>query len=449
MILHRNFTVHRCKFKKCYMCYNYRQKTQYGNIFCENAKEKIFQCEKCKKRTYDPDCYERHKILTSYNCKIIKVCYKCDTTFRGRELDHICNVSKCLNCFTFHSKNILCHLKERKTKKNIKSKIHLIGLKTFNTILISHVEESIYQFIYLFNLKSKNLLIYEFENKNGRYTLIGNEDFFGTTFIDCLNILEISNLSPEVHVDNELFAFLEFENLKNCTLSQINNQISVLKFKFLTIKKLDLHCQYNFIDLWQKLQLKLLQNPYLVFYVKCTEEHGMKNLNLDCYLKNINSTNKEYFKSLEINQCKLVQIKQMNHDSYINQHLLYRLKILTTFFVKTNHIPVTIFGQYERKILETSTFSQFAQDIFLKTFNNFQLPALTTIDDKSHYNTSKYEIAFSKAFLKNHKCNRKSIYSFVHNEGKQFKIGHLSSDLCCTVCEESYFIEGNRNAMNI
>lgn len=431
------------------MCFNYRKKTQYGNIFCANAIEKIFQCGKCKKKTYDPDCFQRHKMLSSYDCQIIKVCQNCGTSFRGRDVDHFCNILRCQICFTFHTKNSLCHLKERQIKKSIKSKVHLIGLKTSNTILISHIQESIYQFIYLFNLNLKELLIFELENEYGRYTLIAKEDFFGTSFIDCLDILEISNLAPEVHVDNSLFEFLEHENLKNCTISQINNEISVLKFKFLTIKRLSLHCQYNVIDLWEKLKLKELQNPYLVFYVKCTEEHGIKNLNMNCYLKNITSTNKEYFKSLESNHKALVEINKMNQDLYINQHLFYRLKIFTTYFGRVNKIPVTIYGNYERSILDCSTFSQFSQDIFLKTFNNFKLPALTTIEDKSHFNTSKYEIAFAKAFLKVHKCNRNKIYSFVHNEGKQFQIGHLTSDLCCTNCEESFFIEGIRVAINI
>ena len=101
----RNFTVHRCKFKKCYMCFNYRKKTQYGNIFCANAIEKIFQCGKCKKKTYDPDCFQRHKMLSSYDCQIIKVCQSCGTSFRGRDVDHFCNILRCQICFTFHTKN--------------------------------------------------------------------------------------------------------------------------------------------------------------------------------------------------------------------------------------------------------------------------------------------------------------------------------------------------------
>ena len=72
--LYRNFTVHRCKFKKCYFCFKYKQKTQYGNIICENTQEKLYQCEKCNKKTFDPDCYRRHKNLSSYDCQIIKDC---------------------------------------------------------------------------------------------------------------------------------------------------------------------------------------------------------------------------------------------------------------------------------------------------------------------------------------------------------------------------------------
>ena len=440
--LYRNFTVHRCKFKKCYFCFKYKQKTQYGNIICENTQEKLHQCEKCNKKTFDSDCYRRHKNLSSYDCQIIKDCQKCQTRYRGREIDHICDSVKCQICFTFHSKNVLCHLKERKIQRKIKSKIHLIGLKTSNTILISHIQETTHHFIYLFNLHSKNLLIYELNSGVGIYTLIANQDFFGTSFFDCMDILEISNLAPEIHVDNELFDFLEEENMKNCTLIQINKQISVLKFKFLTIKRLELHCCYNVIDLWQRLQLRELQNPYLVFYVSCAEEHGMESLNINCYLENITSTNKDYFNSLESNQQYLVYINKMSQDSYINQHLLYRLKIITSYFIKVNQIPVKIFGQYEKSILDSSTFSQFSQDIFLKTFTNFNLPALTTNEDKSFYTTSQYEIAFAKAFLNIHKCNRKSIYSYVHNQGQQFKIGHLTSDISCVECEESYFIEG-------
>ena len=147
------------------------------------------------------------------------------------------------------------------------------------------------------------------------------------------------------------------------------------------------------------------------------KKHGIKNLKTECFLSAIKSTSKQLYETILCSGNQLQFIRSMNEKEFDFISMNNKLRLLIFYFDSVNRIGNQLSEHKEINIFQFSTFNQFAYNLLLGNFTNFNLPVLPKGDNLNIYNTSRFEICVAKSILKTHKRHEEYLESFINNKG--------------------------------
>ncbi len=160
------------------------------------------------------------------------------------------------------------------------------------------------------------------------------------------------------------------------------------------------------------------------------------SFNFDEYLNEICINDHKLYQKLETFRYKTNIVKKDTYFQFGFKNTTIRLLLYKQAFLCLNKIYSKI-AQYQsielskdNACLDFSGLPAIGKYFWDSSLINHNLPILPAGNfDKSLNCSSKAEIVFCKAFLRTHNCHFKFIKSFVSNNGQQFRVDNLSSDL--------------------
>ena len=375
---YKNFKAHHCKTQqKCYHCFRYFRKTSYSNDTCSNIIKPNEQvgCLDCQKISRNESCTRTHIKNGSRFCRIVKTCKLCNAVYRSK---HQCLKRICHFCFNFHQKSDFCPLIP--TRQIRCERIQLMGLKSENCLLLTTFQRSkcvFLRYLYFVNLSQNACDIFEFNTDIKTLTLLNSMECYAKTFDElCLYLNLDSSIQYWFFVDAELFEYFQDliseKELPTCN-SQINNssKISAINFKKTRIFKLDSLCKETYFSLYLNFKNKDDINVFTLSQPDCVKDHGLKNLQIKCYLSTIRSTSESLYNLLLISEEKMRDIRKMSMNKFTFTSLHNKAILLINYFDEVNDIGKQL-SKKTINIFDFSTFSQFSYAL-IQAWNIYNL----------------------------------------------------------------------------
>ena len=413
----KSIRSHKCLYRKCLICFEQD---------CEPDEMEPKQvCPQCFKRSNSNKCFEIHQQLTKTECKSTTQCHKCLKIFRGNL--HQCGKRFCKACFSLHNEQF-CSLNKVTLPRTYFR--HFICLAFSNTLfLIGDLHST---FVCLFNRQTSRQMYYKV-CPNGKLVLENTLTCFKLDFFDIMKRLDISGPRKKFFCDEDFFSYIS-QNL-DCTFQFKKGQLTECLNTFGLFCKIEAFVTIHPVLIWYKNETESINPLFLKPTKEMLKTRSCKIFNFDDYLDELYFNDSELFSKLysfkhlenDIKQCSYLQFGKNNLNYRLSLYKIAFKTLKSTFKAITESQKIVCKNNFQ--CFDFSSLAAIGKFFWDNSLLNENLPILPNNLDCSLKCSSKVEICFAKAFIKSHKCDAKFIKSFVSNDGRQFHVDKLSSDI--------------------
>ena len=156
----------------------------------------------------------------------------------------------------------------------------------------------------------------------------------------------------------------ESKNIKTGTNKDHKIQrLSIKQCEFIDLGKI---IPYNFLSLYLDNQKTFPNMDILsVYSPSCITTHGNNNLTIECYLREIKSTNRQINNFISKGGEELQKLKELDTMSYVLRIFQHQHFLIEIFLNDTNSVVKELTGNRNVKLLKCKSFTVFAHSLFL------------------------------------------------------------------------------------
>ena len=416
----KSILTHNCIVKKCLVCFQERCEPNFDETKLKQV------CPQCFKMSNSDECFEKHKELTKTECKLTSQCQNCFKTYRGTM--HQCQTKFCKGCFSFHT-GIFCTLSRVVLPKKF---LNYFICLTFSNFLFMVCDLD--SFVCIFNRQISRQMFYVL-GQNSDLILKETITCFKLDFHHIMHKLKIKGQKQKFFCDEDFFSYIS-RNI-DCKFKFKKGQLTECVDTLGLFCKIESFINIHPILIWHKIENESFNPLYLKETAKMNKTKNCKSFKFEDFLNELYFNDQDLFSKLYKynNSNNVLDIQQCSYLNFGINNLNHRLRLYKIAFValKSNFISLSesqkIMYKSNFQCLDFSSLAAIGKFFWDNSLLQQNLPILPCDLDNSIKNSSKVEICFVKAFLKTHTCNVKFIKSFISNDGKQFSIDRLSSDL--------------------
>ena len=190
------------------------------------------------------------------------------------------------------------------------------------------------------------------------------------TFTDIIKYLNIKKKAIFI-CDSGYISEIK-DSLTNVEIKQIkttgNKDHKIEQFSIKNVEVIDQRklIPFNFLALYKDNKEKFPNIDILsVYSPKCITSHGNSKLNVDCYIKEITSTDREIHTFISKGGEELQSLKVLDRSSYVQRIFQHQHFFIKVFINTTDSLVRKLIGTDTMKLLKYKSFTQFTHGVLL------------------------------------------------------------------------------------
>ena len=385
----------------------------------------------------------------------------CSKYYSKRQL-HVCGEKFCKKCFSNHTKQLFCPIKQRIKKiKNISNYICEITFEEnyIYTISLSEINSD------------NNIIIYRFIKNQNHYSEIvicrkTNEEIkerkyafkVDVSIENIIETLEILNTCPNFILSKGSFIkLLDLIDLSTFKIYCKNKNIYKISSKYYSISTIESYIDFDKVYILKQLDINV--SPLYLIDIPKIEQLKMheiiQQVTIEDFLSNYKNSDMNMFDYINNYKGEIQNLNHCKKIEFCNNFSKSTIIVFTHAFEKMDYFLKIIAKNMNNKlgkplntfdsVLNFNSFSSCIFSIFITALDKQKIPTLPSCIPGTIMNTSKYEISFCKILNEYHLIQFKDheIQSYINNDGRQFQKSFYSADWYCKQCKIAIFIEGN------